>query len=56
MPTGSRMENTMEQTRVDKTVFGDLYPQLRRFAAVVSPMEVDPHDLVQDALERTLHR
>lgn len=40
----------------DSAVFADLYPYLRRFAAVVGPVEVDPDDLVQDALERTLKR
>lgn len=40
----------------DETLFAALYPDLRRFAAVVTPVEVDPDDLVQDALERTLQR
>jgi len=40
----------------DPGIFVDLYPYLRRFAAVVGPMEVDPDDLVQDAIERTLKR
>ena len=38
----------------DGAVFAALYPQLRRFAAVAAPVEIDPDDLVQDALERTL--
>lgn len=33
-----------------------LYPALRRFAAMVSPLEVEPDDLVQDALAATLAR
>jgi RNA polymerase sigma-70 factor (ECF subfamily) len=33
-----------------------LYPSLRRFAAVVGPAEVEPDDLVQDALVKTLRR
>jgi RNA polymerase sigma factor (sigma-70 family) len=33
----------------------DLYPKLRRFAAVVAPAEVEPDDLVQEALVKTLH-
>jgi RNA polymerase sigma factor (sigma-70 family) len=33
-----------------------LYPRLRRFAAVVGPAEVEPDDLVQDALERLFAR
>jgi RNA polymerase sigma factor (sigma-70 family) len=32
----------------------ELYPKLRRFAAVVAPMDVDPDDLMQEALVRTL--
>ena len=33
-----------------------LYPALRRFAAVVGPDEVEPDDLVHDALGATLSR
>lgn len=35
-------------------VITDLYRSLRRFAGVVGPIEVDPDDLVQEALVRTL--
>lgn len=35
-------------------LFAELYPGLRRFAAVVSPIEMDPDDLVQEALARVL--
>jgi DNA-directed RNA polymerase specialized sigma24 family protein len=35
-------------------LFVQLYPSLRRFAAVVRPQGVDPDDLVQEALARTL--
>ena len=38
----------------DAALFAALYPALRRFAAVTGPIEVDPDDLVQDAVERTL--
>jgi RNA polymerase sigma factor (sigma-70 family) len=38
----------------DEAVFATLYPSLRRFAAVVGPAEVDPDDLVQEALVRLL--
>jgi DNA-directed RNA polymerase specialized sigma24 family protein len=38
----------------DGALFAELYPGLRRFAAVVRPAEVDADDLVQDALTRTL--
>ena len=34
--------------------FAQLYPSLRRFAAVVKPRDVDADDLVQEALLRTL--
>jgi RNA polymerase sigma factor (sigma-70 family) len=37
-------------------LFRALYPGLRRFAAAVGPIEVDPDDLVQDALVRVLRR
>lgn len=37
-------------------LFRALYPSLRRFAAVVGPYEVDPDDLVQDAVARALSR
>lgn len=40
----------------DQGIFAELYPQLRRFAAATAPIEIDPDDLVQDALERTLRR
>lgn len=38
----------------DERLFRELYPELRRFAAVVAPVEDDPDDLVQEALARTL--
>lgn len=40
----------------DAALFRSLYPQLRRVAAVSSLPEVDPDDLVQEALVRTLRR
>lgn len=40
----------------DERLFRELYPALRRFAAVVAPSEDDPDDLVQEALARTLAR
>ena len=43
-------------TLTDYEVFESLYPALRRFAAVVA-MDLDPDDLLQDALVATLqHR
>jgi DNA-directed RNA polymerase specialized sigma24 family protein len=38
----------------DEVIFAALYPGLRRFAAVVGPIEVEPEDLVQEALTRAL--
>lgn len=40
----------MEESRL----FAQLYPGLRRFAAVVGPTEVDPDDLLQEAVARVL--
>jgi DNA-directed RNA polymerase specialized sigma24 family protein len=37
-------------------LFASLYPGLRRFAAVVADADMDPDDLVQDALVATLAR
>ena len=38
----------------DQEIFGRLYPGLRRFAAVVGAVEMDPDDLVQDVVARAL--
>ncbi|MGH9015725.1 MAG: RNA polymerase sigma factor [Acidimicrobiia bacterium] len=40
--------------RRDEELFAELYPSLRRLAAVVRPLEEDPDDLVQEALARAL--
>lgn len=40
----------------DFEIFDSLYRQLRRFAAVVADSDMDPDDLVQDALVATLRR
>jgi RNA polymerase sigma factor (sigma-70 family) len=40
----------------DEAIFRALYPSLRRFAAGVGPREVEPDDLVQEAVTRTLAR
>ena len=40
----------------ERALIHDLYPSLRRFAAVVGPAEVEPDDLVQEALLRVLER
>ena len=38
----------------DRVVIDDLYPALRRFAATVGSYDIEPDDLVQEALLRTL--
>lgn len=40
----------------DEEVFAAVYADVRRFAAVVGPVEDDPDDLVQEALARTLRK
>ena len=40
----------------ERELVTELYPSLRRFAAVVAPAETDPDDLVQEALVRVLER
>src|SRR5688572_13795557 len=38
----------------DVEVLRAIYPGLRRFAAAWAPLEVDPDDLLQEAIARTL--
>ena len=38
----------------DASLFASLYPSLRAFAAVTGPVDVEPDDLVQEAVARTL--
>jgi DNA-directed RNA polymerase specialized sigma24 family protein len=38
----------------DASLFAGLYPSLRAFAAVTGPVDVEPDDLVQEAVARTL--
>lgn len=38
----------------DAGLFAELYPSLRAFAAVTGPVDVEPDDLVQEAVARTL--
>lgn len=42
------------QNGLTEDEFAELYPRLRRFAAVVGGLNDDPDDLVQDALTRLL--
>jgi len=46
----------MASLDAEDRLFRDLYPSLRRFAAVVGPLEVEPDDLVQEAVVRVLRR
>lgn len=39
---------------IDDQLFTELYPRLRRFAAVVAPLDLDPDDLLQEAVARAL--
>ncbi|CAN5797589.1 hypothetical protein BH10ACT1_BH10ACT1_10930 [soil metagenome] len=38
----------------DQALFEALYPGLRRYAAVVAPLDLDPDDLLQEAVVRAL--
>ena len=40
----------------ERELIAELYPALRRIAAVAGPIEVEPDDLVQEALVRTLSK
>jgi DNA-directed RNA polymerase specialized sigma24 family protein len=40
----------------ESQLFAELYAPLRRFAAVVGPIEADPDDLLQEAVARVLRR
>ncbi len=42
--------------REEWLIIDELYPALRRFAAVTAPADVDPDDLLQEALVRVLQR
>jgi RNA polymerase sigma factor (sigma-70 family) len=44
------MTDPIEESRI----FADCYPALRRFAAMVGPIECDPDDLLQEAVARVL--
>lgn len=50
-------EGVNSDSAQDEVLFRELYPALRRFAAVIAPLSLDPDDLVQSAVARTLtHR
>jgi len=46
--------STLEEA--ERQLIMQLYPTLRRIAAVAGPVEMEPDDLVQEALVRTLGR
>ncbi|MGD2103337.1 MAG: sigma factor, partial [Acidimicrobiia bacterium] len=48
MPTRTELEEG------ERELIRQLYPALRRIAAVAGPVDVEPDDLVQEALVRTL--
>jgi RNA polymerase sigma factor (sigma-70 family) len=49
-----RVSPTVDES--DDALFAELYPRLRRFAAVVGSPDDDPDDLVQEAVARALRR
>jgi len=49
-------ESAPQSPDLQYRVFEELYPSLRRFAAVVADLDMDPDDLVHDALAATLRR
>lgn len=50
------VEAKVVQLEEESRLFAELYTSLRRFAAVVGPIEVDPDDLLQEAVARVLRR
>jgi DNA-directed RNA polymerase specialized sigma24 family protein len=47
---------TREEPWFAREDFAVLYPRLRRFAAIVGSLDIEPDDLVQDALSAMLRR
>ena len=58
MSTGGRSWGAAEPEvdQRDDALFADLYPRLRRFAAMVGSPDDDPDDLVQEAVAQALRR
>jgi RNA polymerase sigma-70 factor (ECF subfamily) len=50
------MRTEASQLDEESRLFAGLYGPLRRFAAVVAPIEMDPDDLLQEAVARVLRR
>ncbi len=40
--------------KTNRDIFAEQYPSLRSYAAAMGPLDLDPDDLVQEALARTL--
>lgn len=53
-PEAPLMQPSVAPSATDQEIFRQLYPGLRRFAAVVGAVEMDPDDLVQDAITHAL--
>lgn len=56
MDTATVGDDTERVVDHDAVLFEQLYPSLRRFAAVTAGADGDPDDLVQEAVARTLRR
>jgi len=54
MVESTRRGQTSDPT--DEDIFRPVYPAMRRFAAVAAPSDVEPEDLLHDALVQTLRR
>jgi RNA polymerase sigma-70 factor (ECF subfamily) len=54
--SGEGVAGGTEAAADDRELFSRLYPDLRRWAAVVGDDDMEPDDLVQEALARTLAR
>jgi RNA polymerase sigma factor (sigma-70 family) len=54
---GGIVKQAAQRTNPDEwRIVDDLYPALRRFAAVTAPADLEPDDLVQEALVNVLKR
>ena len=54
---GAKLEMQAEEfSPLSSAQFRTLYPELRRFAAVVADSDIEPDDLVQEAVARYLRR
>lgn len=53
-PAAAPLQASRPDLATDQDIFRQLYPALRRFASVAGSADMDPDDLVQDALVRVL--